>query len=127
MGLIVATALLNVGLFFMLYFLAPILAGLVCGYLVQRRRASAGAAFLGALVVYVPLNFLLADSIAQYLVESGVATMEELQGMLPVFYADLVVAGLVMSLLGALGGLLGALLAGSRRRPGGQLVPVITE
>ena len=79
------------------------------GYLVRDRKKSAFGGFIGGMMAYVPLNFLLAPAIANYLVERGVTTMSDLQAMLPMYYASLVLVAAFLALLGAVGGLLGTL------------------
>jgi hypothetical protein len=89
--LILAAVLLNLGLFFILAFLAPIVAGIVVGFFLERKDIGTLAGFLGALFSYSGILF-----VTEYL--TGFSTD----------FITLVAAVALMGLFGALGGLLGA-------------------
>lgn len=91
--LILAAVLLNVGLFFILAFFAPLVAGLVVGFFLGKSKTGSLAGFLSAFFSYSGILFLT----------------EYLTG----FSSDvliLVSAVVLMGLIGALGGLLGAII-----------------
>lgn len=108
--MILATAFLNIGLFPITYILTPLVAGLVCGFLVVSTKRSVLGGYLGALIAYVPLEILTAPDLMNYLVQSGTLTMAEIQEMILVFYLLLMLAAALISILGAIGGLLGSKL-----------------
>jgi len=108
--MILATAFLNIGLFPITYILTPLVAGLVCGFLVVSTKRSVLGGYLGAFIVFVPLEILTAPILMDYLVQSGTLTMAEIQEMILVFYLLLILAAALVSILGAIGGLLGSKL-----------------
>jgi len=107
---ILATALLNIGLFPITYILTPLVAGVVCGFLVVSTKRSVLGGYLGAFIAFVPLEILTAPSLMDYLVQSGTLTMAEIQEMILAFYLLLILAAALISVLGATGGLLGSKL-----------------
>lgn len=107
---ILATAFLNIGLFPITYVLTPLFAGIVCGFLVGSTKKAVLGGYLGAFIVFVPLEILTAPGLMDYLVQSGALTMAEIQEMILVFYLLLILAASLISILGATGGLLGSKL-----------------
>ena len=93
-GLLILTAvLLNIGLFFILAFFAPLVAGFVVGFFLERKDIGTLAGFLGALFSYSGILF-----VTEYL--TGFSTD----------FITLVAAVILMGLIGALGGFLGVLV-----------------
>lgn len=88
-AIIAAGILLNLGLFFILALFAPLVVGMVCGYILGHKRNGILAGFLSAVFAY-SLIFIV----------TGFATD------IPVFVSAL----LIMSFLGAVGGYIGALV-----------------
>ena len=110
-GLVVlATAFLNIGFFPITYILTPLFAGIVCGFLVASTKRGILGGYLGAFIAFLPLEILTAPELMDYLVQSGTLTMAEIQEMILVFYLLLILAAALVSLLGAIGGLLGSKL-----------------
>ena len=91
--MILASVMLNLGLFFILAFFAPLVAGLVVGFFLERSKIGSVAGFSGALISYSTILL-----ITEYL--TGFATDP----------LTLVFAVLLMALIGAIGGLLGAII-----------------
>ncbi|MFW9794188.1 MAG: hypothetical protein ACFFEE_07800 [Candidatus Thorarchaeota archaeon] len=91
--MIFAAVLLNFGLFFILAFFAPLVAGLVVGYFLENSKIGTLAGFTGAIVSYTTILL-----ITEYLTGFGTDPM------------TLVSAILLMALIGALGGLLGGVI-----------------
>ncbi len=91
--MILAAVMLNLGLFFILAFLAPLVSGLTVGFFLENSKIGSVAGFTGALVSYSAILL-----ITEYL--TGFSTD----------LLTLVSAVLLMALIGALGGLLGALI-----------------
>ncbi|MHA2379890.1 MAG: hypothetical protein ACXADS_11495 [Candidatus Thorarchaeota archaeon] len=91
--IIVAVALLNAGLYIVLYVLAPFVAGIIGGYLLGRPGTGLIVGLVGSVVAYTPL----------------LAVLDSLQGAT---FDPLVVlqAALILSAVGALGGLIGGVL-----------------
>ncbi|TFH08969.1 MAG: hypothetical protein E4H14_05380 [Candidatus Thorarchaeota archaeon] len=84
-----AGILLNLGLFFVLALFAPMVVGIVCGYILGKKRNGILTGFLGAVVSYA-LMFIVTG-----------------------FAVDIAVFGtavLIMSLIGGAGGFIGAVL-----------------
>ena len=91
--MILAAVMLNLGLFFILAFLAPLVSGLVVGFFLEKSKVGTLAGFMGGLISYSAILL-----ITEYL--TGFATDP----------LTLVSAVLLMALIGALGGLLGAVI-----------------
>ena len=91
--MILAAVMLNLGLFFILAFFAPLVAGLIVGFFLEKYYIGSLTGFIGALVSYSVILL-----ITEYL--TGFVTDP----------LTLVSAVLLMSLIGALGGLLGAVI-----------------
>lgn len=91
--MILVAVMLNLGLFFILAFFAPLVAGLVVGIFLEKSRIGTFAGFMGALIGYSTILL-----ITEYL--TGFTTDP----------FTLISAVLLMALIGALGGLLGALI-----------------
>ena len=89
-GLTIACALLNVGLYFLMWIVTPVIAGMVSGYLIDHRVRSAFSGAAGAVIAYVPL-FLYIEAVTSF--EANIIT-------------TLAAAG-IMALVGAIGGLIG--------------------
>ena len=109
-GVIVATALLNIGLYFMFSIFAPLIAGIICGYLLQDSKRSMIGGFVGAFIAYVPLELISAPAQMENLVELGILSLAELEAMLLIFYLLLILAATIISILGIIGGYIGAKL-----------------
>ncbi len=62
LALIVACALLNVGLYSILWFLTPFVAGAAIGYLLVKIEDAIAGSSLGAVLAYIPL-FMLTSSL----------------------------------------------------------------
>lgn len=84
-----AGILLNLGLFFLLAIFAPLLVGIICGYILGHKRNGILAGFLSAVFAYA-----LIFAVAGFAVD------------IPAFVA----AVLIMSIIGAIGGFLGAVV-----------------
>ncbi|UCE10540.1 MAG: hypothetical protein JSW61_01035 [Candidatus Thorarchaeota archaeon] len=108
---IVATALLNAGLFFLLFIFTSLVAGLIMGYFLREARLSALISFLGAMGTFVPLQLLFSQSLMQYLVDTGLYSMDQILAALPLFYMLLLISAVLLSVGGLLGGYLGTKIA----------------
>ena len=91
--MILATVMLNLGLFFILAFFAPLVAGLIVGFFLEKSYIGSLAGFIGAAVSYSVILL-----ITEYLI--GFTTDP----------LTLVFAVILMALIGAFGGLLGAVI-----------------
>ncbi|MFW9907950.1 MAG: hypothetical protein ACFFEF_05190 [Candidatus Thorarchaeota archaeon] len=109
-GIVIAAALLNVGLYFLLYIFTPFVSGIIIGYLIKKSKEGALASFAGSLVSFLPMLLLIAPAIIDSLVSSGQATLAEIYENLSWFYLQLVVSGLILSAVGFFGGYVGGLL-----------------
>lgn len=89
--MILAAVLLNIGLFFILAFFAPLVAGLVGGFFLERSKIGAISGFIGAFLSY-----------------SAILLMTEYLTGFPTDPLILVSAVVLMGLIGALGGFLGS-------------------
>lgn len=87
LAIIVAGILLNLGLFFILAIFAPLVVGLVCGYILDYKRNGIIAGFLSAVFSY-SLIFAVAGFATDIIVFS--------------------VSILIMAIIGAVGGFIGA-------------------
>ncbi len=97
LGMTIACAMLNVGLYFILYVVTPIVAGAVIGYLLGHRTHSVTGATVGSFVAYLALFYYVAE--ATSLTASPI---------------DIIAGSLFMALIGLVGGLLGLRLRGVR-------------
>ncbi|MFW9769055.1 MAG: hypothetical protein ACFFF9_02795 [Candidatus Thorarchaeota archaeon] len=89
--LILAAILLNVGLFIVLVIFAPFVSGLIVGYLSGKAKEGTGVGFIGALLSYFTIMLLT----------------EFLTGF-PTDPLIILSSILLMGVIGALGGILGA-------------------
>ncbi|MGY5856140.1 MAG: hypothetical protein RTS72_06020 [Candidatus Thorarchaeota archaeon] len=94
MLMILATILLNFGLFFILNFLAPLVTGIIIGFLVAKIRDGFIVGFVGTI-----LSYSIVFVIAEWFV--GFTT--------PVL--DVIGAVLIMGGIGAVGGLIGSIIS----------------
>ena len=108
--MILATAFFNIGFFPITYILTPLFAGIVCGFLVASTKRGVLGGYLGAFIAFLPLEILTAPALMDYLVQNGTLTMAEIQEMILAFYLLLILAASLISILGAIGGLLGSRL-----------------
>ena len=92
--MVLAVILFNFGLFFILNFLAPIVTGVLVGFLIAKIRDGVAVSFLGTVLSYY-LVFIISEWFL------GFTT--------PLI--DVVVAVLIMGGLGAGGGLIGSLIS----------------
>jgi membrane associated rhomboid family serine protease len=93
LGVTAAVALLNAGLYIVLYVVAPLVAGIVGGYLLARPGRGLFAGLVGSMVTYTPLLIVL-DSFQETASDALV----------------LLQAALILSAVGAVGGLIGGVL-----------------
>jgi hypothetical protein len=114
---IVAAALLNAGLFLLLFIFTSLVAGLIMGYVLREVKLSATVSFLGALAAYVPIELLFSSSLMEYLIDTGLYTMDQIQSALPLFYMLLFTSAVLLSLGGLVGGYLGSVMAQRQRAP----------
>ncbi|UCH04648.1 MAG: hypothetical protein JSW05_00355 [Candidatus Thorarchaeota archaeon] len=93
LGIVAAVALLNVGLYVVLYILAPLVAGIIGGYLLEKPWRGLAVGLVGSTVTYTPL----------------LAFLDSFQGTAsdPLV---LLQAALILSVIGAVGGLFGGVL-----------------
>jgi hypothetical protein len=77
LALIAACALLNVGLYLILWFLTPFVAGIIVGYLLVKKLDAIAASALGTLLAYLPLFIYTSglDGLQVNLLATGVATL----------------------------------------------------
>ena len=106
-ALIVAGALLNIGTYFLLFILTPLLSGAVVGFLLGKKKDGALAGFLSSIVSFLPLQLILAPLL---LMENPVSDYGA-------FYLALLVYVLILSVFGLIGGVIGAFLGESVRKP----------
>ena len=93
----VVTILLNFGLFFILYFLAPLVTGLIVGYIVAKYRNAIVIVFIGTALSYF-LVFFITDWFLDFAYKPE----------------DVIFAVVIMSGIGVLGGAIGSFF-GARR------------
>jgi hypothetical protein len=95
--MVIVTMLLNFGLFFILNFLAPLVSGLVVGYLVAKHTDAIIVTCIGTALSYFAV-FLLTDWILGFTYA----------------LSDVAVAIIIMVGIGVLGGLIGSILGTKR-------------
>ncbi len=98
-GLTIACAFLNIGLYFLAYFLTPLIAGVVTGYLLGHKKQSPASGAFGALIAYPALFAYVA------------LTTTFVSGPVEILAASLILAG-----IGVIGGVIGMLLRGTKIR-----------
>ncbi|MFX1266023.1 MAG: hypothetical protein ACFFH0_11625 [Promethearchaeota archaeon] len=93
LGIVAAVALLNAGLYIVLYVLAPLVAGIIGGYLLGKPWGGLIVGLVGSMITYTPL----------------LAFLDSFQGTAsdPLV---LLQAALILSVMGAAGGLVGGVL-----------------
>ncbi len=87
----------------MLYYLAPIVAGFVCGYFLMSRKRALIGGFVSAFLAYSSLFIVLAPGIMEYQIDQGIVIP-----VLPVFYLTLIFSAFLISILGIAGAFLGS-------------------
>lgn len=97
--LVLATILLNFGLFFVLNFLAPLVTGCIIGFLVAKMRDGLIIGFVGTVLSY-SIVFVISEWFLGF-------TNTPL---------DIAIAVLIMGFIGAFGGLIGSLFASRTRK-----------
>ena len=97
--MVLAVVLLNFGLFFLLNFLAPLVSAMIIGYVVARIRDGVAIGFVGT-----ALSYILVFVITEWFI--GFST--------PII--DVVGAVLIMSAIGAVGGLIGSAISSRARK-----------
>lgn len=95
--MVIVTLLLNFGLFFILNFLAPLVSGLVVGYIVAKHTDAVVITCLGTALSYFAV-FLISDWILGFTYRLW----------------DIVFATIIMGGIGVIGGLVGAFLGAKR-------------
>ncbi|MFW9889287.1 MAG: hypothetical protein ACFFER_13960 [Candidatus Thorarchaeota archaeon] len=93
LGLVFAAALLNIGLYVILWVAAPLVSGVICGYFMLSPKWGAIGGFLGSVVATTPLLFFL-----ESLSSSGAD------------FVSIFIAAIILSLIGALGGFIGGMM-----------------
>lgn len=96
--LVLVAILLNVGLFFVLVLIAPLVSGLVVGYFLEEYKKGTLAGFIGAILSYSVIML-----ITEYLIGFTTDPFVILQAIL------------IMGAIGAFGGLLGAFARPKRK------------
>ncbi len=114
-ALIVAASMLNVGLYFLLYIFTPLISGLIVGFLVARPKEGGFTSFFGSLLSFFPMLLISAPSFIDYLISTGQLIASEVPALLPWIYFQLVISGLILSIIGLIGGIVGGYL-GRRAR-----------
>lgn len=104
---IIAGALLNVGLYFLLYIFTPLVTGFVIGFLLKKYRDGILASFVSSFISFLAMLLYSAPALIDEMVSSGQATLEEITANLPLFYIQLGFSALLLSLIGIIGGLIG--------------------
>jgi predicted membrane metal-binding protein len=92
--MILATVLLNFGLFFILNFLAPFVTGIIIGFLIAKKRDGVVVGFIGSILSYI-IVFVLSEWLLGF-------TSAPL---------NVAIAVLIMGALGAAGGLIGSVIS----------------
>ena len=106
-ALIVAAAMLNVGLYFLFYIFTPLVSGVIVGFLVARPKEGSLFSFLGSLFSFLPMLLVTAPALIDDMISSGLILVSEISSMLPWIYAQLVISALILSSIGLVGGLIG--------------------
>ncbi|MBY8996614.1 MAG: hypothetical protein KGD60_02695 [Candidatus Thorarchaeota archaeon] len=96
--MVVATVLLNFGLFPVLNFIAPLVSGIIIGFLVAKIRDGVAVSFLGTIISF-SIVFVIAEWFA------GFTTP----------FIDVVGAVLIMGGIGTAGGLIGSVISSNVR------------
>ncbi|MFW9834536.1 MAG: hypothetical protein ACFFEK_11110 [Candidatus Thorarchaeota archaeon] len=97
--MVAVVILLNFGLFFMLNFLAPLVTGLIVGFLLAKIRDGLAIGFVGTVLSYC-LVFLISEWFLNF--------------STPII--DVVGAVIIMGAIGAFGGLIGSLISSRFRK-----------
>ncbi|MCK5151996.1 MAG: DUF5518 domain-containing protein [Candidatus Thorarchaeota archaeon] len=109
-ALIVAAAMLNVGLYFLLDIFTPLVSGMIVGFLVSRPKEGALFSFLGSLFSFLPMLLVAVPAYIDNQISIGQILASELTVMLPWIYTLFVISGLILSLIGLVGGFIGGYL-----------------
>ncbi len=109
-ALIIAAAMLNVGLYGLLYIFTPLVSGVIIGFLVARPKEGSLFSFLGSLFSFLPMLIVSAPALIDSMISSGLILASELTALLPWIYTQLVISALILSFIGLVGGLVGGYL-----------------
>jgi hypothetical protein len=101
LGLVLATALLNVGLYVVIFVLAPLFAGMVCGFFLVSPKWGTLGGFLGSACANIPFLIWL---------ESISSTGADM--------LSIILAAMILSAIGAVGGLIGGMIGVKSRNRG---------
>lgn len=93
----VAGAMLNIGLYFMLFFFTPLLSGLVVGFLLRETRKGAVGGFISSFVAFTPFLLYLSQGLLALNPTSDLVS----------FYLAIMAYVLLLSLAGLITGALG--------------------
>ncbi len=104
----IAGALLNVGLYFLLYIFTPLVTGIVVGFLLRKYREGSIAAFIGSFLTFLSMLLYSLPALIDQMISSGQATLDEIMANLPWLYVQIGFSALLLSILGLAGGLIGA-------------------
>ncbi len=96
--MVLATILLNFGLFFVLNFLAPLVTGVLIGFILVKIRDSLAVSFIGTIFSYC-IVFVISEWFLGF-------TNTPL---------DIALAVLIMGIIGTTGGLIGSLISSRTR------------
>lgn len=93
LGLVLAAALLNVGLYVVIFVLAPLIAGIVCGFFLLSPKWGTLGGFLGSACANIPFLIWL-ESISP----TGADML------------SIIIAAMILSAIGAVGGFIGGII-----------------
>ena len=108
LGIFVATALLTIGLYFLLYVFAPLVAGLVAGFFLAEKKKGTIAAFLGSFTGSLSLQIVTIDGVIAYLISEGIILPPPTSQDFFLVIISMIVASLILAGIGAIGGYIGS-------------------
>ena len=115
-----AVVLLNLGLFFILVYIAALIAGFVAGYILQKRGHAIWSSFIGSFIGNMILFYMASDSLYAELLNSGMFEGIPIDMISSLFWTSMIFAAMLLSILGIIGAYIG-----NRMRPsnGGSKYP----
>ena len=108
LGIIIATALLTIGLYFILYVFAPLTAGLIGGFFLADKKKGVIVGFSGSFAGSFTLQLVTIDGVIAYFVSEGIILPPPTAQDYILLTISMVIASLILAGLGAVGGYIGS-------------------
>ncbi len=103
LAITLAVVFLNLGLFFILFYFAALVAGLVAGYLIQARGKAILSGFIGSIGAYLGLFIWQSESLIAYIMTTELVNEIPPDMVMSLVWVAMIMAAALVSILGAIG------------------------